>query len=482
MTVLVIDLGSSSVRALLMDEAARPIDGAAAAIKHTLFTDSEGASTADAADLRGKIEACIDAVMLHPAAKAIRAVGAACFVGNILGLDSDGQPVTPVYTYADTRSAADADALTQHLDAVALHQRTGCRPHSSYHPAKLRWLTRAQPNLVQRVHHWTDMATYLYRTWFGREDVPCSVSVASWSGLLNRETVGWDDDILTVLSIPESRFPRVADTNTAQIGLCGAYAARWPALADVPFFLAVGDGAAANIGSGAVGAGQIALTMGTTAALRTVSSEILPTIPTGLWGYRIDTAHHLMGGATSEGGNVFEWARKILILPDAQAVETALENATPDAHGLTILPLLAGERSPGWAADATATIHGMRLSTTPLDIMQAMLEGVAHRLALIADSLGGDGAIFAGGGALYASPAWAQLLCDAFGRRLVLLDEPEVTARGIALLVKRYVDGADWAATPPRVRGELVPRPDATERLRAARARQVALYQTVIGR
>lgn len=476
MTFLVIDIGSSSVRALLMDDSARPITGASAAEKHTFQTDAEGASTADANQLRALIETCIDSVLGHPAAAHIRAAGVACLVGNLLGIGQDGRALTPVYTYADTRSAAEVQTLSTQLDMTALHQRTGCRPHSSYHPAKLAWLKRTQPALYAGMHQWSDIATFLYRAWFGREDVPCSTSVASWSGLLHRATQTWDAELLSFLGLHVTQLPILADTSMAQRGLSAIYAARWPILANVPFYLAIGDGAAANIGSGAVMGGALALTMGTTAALRTVSDAPLPVIPAGLWGYRIDAGHHLIGGATSEGGNVFEWARKTLNLSESAMVEAALSAAIPDQHGLTVLPLLAGERSPGWASDATATIHGMRLSTTPLEIFQALLESVAHRLAFIAEQLSGDGAIYAGGGALYASPVWAQMLCNAFGRPLALLDEPEVTARGVALLVMRCLEGRDWASIPPRVRAHLTPNHDATERLRTARQRQAALY------
>jgi len=475
MTFLVIDIGSSSIRALLMDDSARLIEGASASHKHSLYTDADGASTADADDLRVKVESCIDAVLTHPATAGIRAVGMATFVGNLMGVDSTGAALTLVYSYADTRSAADADSLAQKLDAADLHQRTGCRPHSSYHPAKLRWLAQTQTALYVSVRRWMDVGTFVYEKWFGRE-CPCSTSVAAWSGLLNRESVTWDAEILAVLGLGESRLPVLSDYSAPQRGLSSEYASRWSVLADVPFYLAVGDGAAANVGSGAVGAGQLALTMGTTAALRTVSDVTLPSVPAGLWGYRIDARHHLIGGATSEGGNVFEWARQTLNLPAPDIVESALAAAIPDQHGLTAIPLLAGERSPGWAANATATIHGMRLSTTPLDILQALLEGVAHRLAMIAEQIDGDGLIYAGGGALHASPAWGQMICNALARPIALLDEPEVTARGVALLSRRALDGADWSAIPPRLRGTLTPDSAASDPLRAARVRQAALY------
>ncbi|PJF41131.1 MAG: carbohydrate kinase, partial [Candidatus Thermofonsia Clade 1 bacterium] len=116
----------------------------------------------------------------------------------------------------------------------------------------------------------------------------------------------------------------------------------------IPFFLAVGDGAAANIGSGAAAHGETALTIGTTAAIRTISTESAPDLPFGAWRYRVDGQRHLIGGATSEGGNIFQWVREQFRLPETNALEQALLERAPDAHGLTFLPMLGGERAPNW--------------------------------------------------------------------------------------------------------------------------------------
>src|SRR6185312_3584306 len=108
-----------------------------------------------------------------------------------------------------------------------------------------------------------------------------------------------------------------------------------------------------------------------------------PAPPRGLWRYRVDRRRSLLGGATSEGGNVYAWCREVLRLPDDDAVEAALRARTPDTHGLTVLPFLAGERAPGWRGDRRAAITGLSLDTTALDVVHAALEAVALRLALV---------------------------------------------------------------------------------------------------
>lgn len=477
MSVLVVDLGSSSVRALLFDGQARPLAGHVARRPYSFDVTPDGGSSVAADQVRALAEACIDEVLAGAhGVEPITAVGMATFVGNLLGVDARGAPVTPVYTYADSRAAPDVEALRPHIDADAVHARTGCVHHTAYHPGRLHWLRRTQPERFAQVRRWLDVGAYVYGVWFGG-DVPTSTSVASWSGLLDRERLTWDSEWLRLLEIPPEHLPPLADFDAAQRGLAADYARRWPVLADVPFYLAVGDGAAANIGAGGTNPDRIVLTVGTTAALRIVNDAPLPPVPPGLWSYRVDSRRHLIGGATSEGGSTFDWVRKTFALPDADAVEAALAARPADIHGLTFLPFMAGERCPGWQTGATGTIHGLRMATSPLDILQAALEGVALRLAIIAERLAlPRAAIFAGGGALTRSPAWARLMASAFGRPLYLQDEAETTARGVALLAL----GLDGSAPPPPST-LIVPDPAMVAALRAARERQETLYRQFYG-
>ena len=105
---------------------------------------------------------------------------------------------------------------------------------------------------------------------------------------------------------------------------------------------------------------------------------------------------------------------------------------------MTVLPFLAGERSPGWAGHARATLHGLSQATTPLDILRAGLESVAFRIALVFDLLRrllpGDPEIVASGGALLGSPAWLQIMTDVLNRPVAVSAVQEVSGRGAALL------------------------------------------------
>ncbi|MCY3864781.1 MAG: FGGY-family carbohydrate kinase [Chloroflexi bacterium] len=478
MTLLVIDLGSSSARTLLFDDDARLIDGSICSRRHDFATDSGGLAIADASQLRALVEACMDEVLAHSAAQTIRAVGLATFVGNWLGLDAGGAACTPLFTYADTRSRSQIPSLLAKLsgDADPYHQATGCLLHPAYLPAQYNRLTATDPECEAKIARVTDIGGYLYRCWFGRA-MPTSLSVASWSGLLDsaRQDWHWDYARLLVGDSLAAKLPSVADYDAVQVGLADEYAARWPRLRDCPFFLALGDGAAANIGSGAVDADRIALTIGTTSALRVVKR--VDRAPDGLWRYLVAADMPLVGGATSEGGNVYQWVMEDLLLGD-ETLEKQLADCAPDGHGLTVLPLLAGERAPGWRAEATGAIHGIGRHTRRLDILQAHLEAVALRLSLIYDLINDETAeVMAGGGALQSSLAWARMMADAFNTPIHLLAEAEITARGVALMMRRSLDGSSLDAVQPAIEDVIYPAPDRVRLLRRARERQLDLYR-----
>src|SRR5262249_21952579 len=160
----------------------------------------------------------------------------------------------------------------------AVYQRTGCPLHTAYMPARVRWLERADPDLARRVRAWLPLGSLLYGRWFAQPAVTVSHSVAAWSGMLDRHRMSWDEALAAHLHLPASALPPLADYDQACRGLAPAYAKRWPALRDVPFFLAVGDGAAANVGSGSIGPDRVALTIGTTAAMRVVLPGATPRV------------------------------------------------------------------------------------------------------------------------------------------------------------------------------------------------------------
>lgn len=455
--ILTLDIGTSSTRAILYDERAKPVPGCLAQTPNELTTAGDGTAIFDPEELVQNAASVIDAVLQLAGDRAteIAAVAIDTLVSNVLGADAAGNARTPVYTYADTRNAPDAAALRRELGIsgqAAAHDRTGCLVHTSYLPARFGWLQRTQPQLLAEVDHWLSIGEYFLWKLFDERAV--SYSVAAWTGLLNRRTLAWDEEWLAQLPIEKAHLSPLTDVDRPLSGLRGEWAKRWPALKSVPWLPAIGDGAAANVGSGCgtlpgAGPARIAMTVGTTGAMRTVVDAHRAAdaaVPDGLWLYRIDARRGLLGGATTEGGNLYAWLRQTLQLPEPDAIEAQLQERPPAAHGLTVLPFIAGERAPGWDDDARASLLGFSLHTNSMDIMQASLEGIAYRFAQIYQRIAFNlpstsrTEIIASGGALLSSPAWMQIMADVLDQPVIAMEEQEIATRGLAILALTTLD------------------------------------------
>lgn len=488
--ILALDIGTTSTRALLFDDQGRALPDCIAQVANQLQTTADGGATFDPNHLFENVVAAIDQVlvMAGPRAERIAAVAGDTFVSNVLGVSTAGDPVTPIFTYADTRNAPDTETLRSELDEGELrasHDRTGCLLHTSYLPARFRWLQRTHPDWLQGSVYWLSFGEYLYWKLLGKR--VASFSVAAWTGLLNRHTLSWDAEWLTRLPIEEEQLSPLGDIDEPLQGLLPPWADRWPALKAVPWLPMIGDGAAANIGSGCDNPKRIALTIGTTGAMRVVLPPDIPEVPAGLWLYRVTRDRGLLGGATTEGGNLFAWLRESLQLPPADQLEKELATRKAAGHGLTVLPFVAGERAPGWQGSARASLVAFTLNTRPVDIVQAALEGIAYRFAIIygriKPHLGEEGQqIIASGGGLLSSPAWLQIMADVLNQPIIALGEQELTGRGVALLALEVLETIAQPSERPAQTGQTyLPHPASHAIHQEAVARQVAVYEQLIG-
>jgi gluconokinase len=494
--ILTLDMGTSSARVLLWDVQGNQVEEVHAQRRYSMHTTPDGGVEMPIEELTAYVETCLDQAIAQAGerASAIRAIGISTFWHSFLGLDAAGRPLTPLYSWADTRSAAVCRRLRQTLDADAIYARTGCVLHPSYYPARLVWLRETQPELYARVARWVSPSEYLFRRWFGESACRISVSMASGTGLLDQAQCVWDIETLAALNVPVEALSSIADLSEAAQGLQPEFASRWPALREVPFFPAVGDGACGNVGSGCTTPDRFAINLGTSGAIRALwreGEESAPRIPaqkagiSGLWRYRVDTRRPMLGAAFSDGGNVYLWLRCTLQLPSPEEIEAQIAAMEPGAHGLTTLPFLAGERSLGWNPDARAALLGMNLDTSPIEIVRAEMEAIAMQFASAAERLRAvfpeEKEVIASGGVFGNSPAWAQIFADALGQPLTLAEEPEASSRGAALLAME-AGGLipDVASLPAHLGRVFLPDPTRQARYHELRARQQAYYRLLM--
>jgi len=218
-TVLALDVGSSSVRAQGFDDRAEPVDD----------LRKEEYEGGDPDEIVSLVRKAIDG-----RDEDATAIGSSCFGHSLIALDAAGKPLTPVLGWRDTRSGGAAEWLRRRVDPAAVQARTGAHVHPSFWPAKLVWLAQTEPDVFRGAARFVSFCDYLYEQLLGV--VPsCSLSIASGTGLLDLNEQRWDAALLELLSLDESRLPRIS----------GDPQDTW--------YPAVIDGACSNLGAGCTG-------------------------------------------------------------------------------------------------------------------------------------------------------------------------------------------------------------------------------------
>ena len=480
--VLGLDIGTSGVRAALFDERGYEIEDASVRLPRSALDD---VTTLNAEESLALVATAIDEVLLpaQPQDLRIEIISISCFWHSLLGVDDHARPTTPVFTWANTQATAAAEELRKSFEELSVHSRTGCRFHPSYWPAKLAWLRQEQPKLFETTTRWMSFGEFLILQLCG--ETAASISMASGTGLFNQHRCDWDLALISNLGLDADTLPNLARSHST-FQLSANYIARWPQLSEAKVFPAIGDGAANTIGSGCNTRDTLALMVGSSGALRVLYAGAPPeALPPELWCYRADEKRVVIGGALSDGGNLYAWLRNLLLPSDDNtSIERSLALQEPDAHGLTVLPFWSGERSTGWSLNARGAILGMTSDTQPIEILRAALEAIAYRFALIHQALtpfAPQAAIVASGRALRCSPVWVQILADVLGVPITVSPQAESSTLGAALLALEAAGKIANIETRSAVAGTTF-EPDRSchERYRAGLERQQRIYNQLI--
>lgn len=453
--LLALDLGSSSVRAVVLDESADAVEGALARRKIEPSQDDNGRGELDPADYVSGLIECVDELDSGGWLDGITQVVCASQWHSVLALDSAGEPASAALTWLDTR----AQPRVQPEDQEAFHARTGSYVHSLYWTTKIPYLL---DELGTDRLRFVGLPDYVRRVLLG--DDATSVSVASGTGMLDLSACDWDEEALSLAGVSRDRVPEIT---TAPGRLAPEWRRRWPALAEVDWHPVLGDGAASNLGSSCAAQDSVAITIGTSMAMRVVHGDGVAPPPWNVWRYRVDEKTLVSGIAFSAGGVLHAWAVDLLGLGEHHEPS----GVRPGESGLLVVPLHAGSRPPGTAPPGSGVVAGLSLDTTAEEYLAGTMDGVAleaaRSLAGLEPMFGERLTVVLGGGAAHASEWWCESFAAALARPVHVADDPEVGARGAASLA--------LGITLPKPDRIVSPDADDTERMERALRRYVRL-------
>jgi gluconokinase len=461
--VLALDLGTSSARALVLsaDDAA-PVPGALARHKISPTYATGGSATLDLHEYVEGLLGCLDELQQNGHLEGIAAIVLSSQWHSIVALDNRGDALTPVITWADTRSV-DLD-LGSSFDEHAFHARTGAWLHRLYWTRRIPWLLSSSSPAT-----FAGLPDLVLERLTGERVT--SVSIASGTGTLDLATGLYDDEALEIARVKADRLPPIVPTGWTGT-LSAEYGRRWPGLVGVPVHPPTGDGAASNVGTGGYDETTAAVTVGTSAAVRVVHPiDDAPELPWELWRYRVDDKRAVTGMAFSAAGNVYAWLTSLLRLESSEPVGVPI-----GASRVIAIPFMAGTRPPATVPSGSGVFFGLSFDDDGSDVLAGALQGAAlevdRGLRMLDAVFGRRLDVVLGGGSIDAS-AWLRRCATAtFARPTTVCAEAEVGARGAAAVA---------LGLSPAPGGEhLTPVDAEVERVAALRSRYERLRELAI--
>jgi gluconokinase len=443
--VIGVDLGTSRVKVLAFTLGGREVVSASG--EYPLLTPAPGRVEQDAHAVYDAAMAALGQVLADQTVRSgeVLAVGMSSAMHGLVPVDGDGEPLGPFITWMDGRAADIAERWRADGTGEALYARTGAPMHPMLPVCKLRWLSEHSPDLFRRAAKFVSMKELLVHRWFGEWVI--DYGIASATGLFDLSTKRWNPRALDVARVAPERLSTPASPLTRWTGVRTQVATALKLDRHVPLVLCSSDGALANLGVGALHPTDLAMTFGTSGAVRsTVPAPVLDDRGRTFC-YALDDDRYIVGGSTSSAGASVQWVIDALYseVPREKRFEHALgsvERAGDDRSGPICLPFFGGERAPYWDARLRGAFIGIDLSHTREALVRAAAEGSVFALyavdRVLEERVGHHNRMLMSGG-LMQSSVIRQLVADVFGLECWLTDKPEASGFGAAMMAARAI-------------------------------------------
>ena len=446
--VLGIDVSTTATKAILVDEAGE-VAGVGAAeydyvVPRPLWSEQDPQLWWDGAQvaIRGAL------ANAGVAGTDVAAVGLAGQMHGAVLLDGADRPLRPAILWNDQRTAAECDEIRERVGAARLIELTGNDALTGFTAPKLLWVRHNEPDVWRRTAHIGLPKDFVRHRLTGDH----AVDRADGAGtlLFDLRARDWSAEVLSALDIDPDRLPRSVEGPEVTGAVSPAAASATGLAAGTPVVGGGGDQAANGVGVGAVEAGIVALSLGTSGVVFAATDRPLiePEGRVHAFCHAVPGRWHLMSVMLSAAGSL-RWFRDALAPGEPyEALDAEAEAVSAGSDGLVFLPYLSGERSPHPDPRARGAFVGLTVAHDRRHLGRAVLEGVAFGLRdgldqIVATGIAAPRQVRASGGGI-ASPVWRQILADVLDAEIATVSTTEGAAFGAAMLA---AVGAGWFAS-----------------------------------
>ncbi|MFZ4452859.1 gluconokinase [Salibacterium aidingense] len=449
--VIGLDIGTTSTKSLAYDTEGEI--WAEVEREYPLYSPDPAWKEQDPEEILEAVEKTLASVIntVQNKGAVVAGVGFSAAMHSLLALDGEGKILTNAVTWADQRSVKEAEELKE-SGGHDIYLRTGTPIHPMSPLTKLMWFQKYQPDVCEKAAKWISIKEYIIYQLFDRFIV--DHSIASATGLFELQTKQWDEGALRTAGIREDQLSELVPTTYILRGLQESAAARLNLPKETPFIAGASDGVLANIGAGAIEPGQVACSIGTSGAIRTVVNE--PAVdPKGrIFCYELMENQWVIGGPINNGGIAFRWIKDQLFPEQKDEADgkgnsryeeltARAETIKPGADGLLFLPYLIGERAPFWDSDTKGVFFGLTLSHGRDHMVRSVLEGVMYQMYSVVIALieaGVKPTEYRAGGGFARSELWRQMMADIFEEEIVIPESHQGSCFGAAWLAMKSLN------------------------------------------
>lgn len=438
-----IDVGTSGVKTIIVDEHDRELASASAPLE--IQRPQPLWSEQNPEDWWNATAATLDELAAaHPDTMA--RVAALGLSGQMLGvtlLDNADRAIRPALLWNDGRAAAECAELERSIPHFA--DRVGCRAMPGFSAPKLLWLARHEPDAIAGTRRILLTKDYVRLQLSG--EAVSDLADASATLLMDTPAGTWSAEIAAACGISTGLLPRLVASNAVSATLRPTLARRWKLTPGLPIAGGAGDNMCGAIGAGVVRSGDAFISLGTSGVYFVADDRFVPAEGKGMHTHR-----HAVPGLFARHGVVLSaaaaltWIAGLTGTTSVERFVAEIEAADLRPDSIPVFsPYLSGERTPHDDPSITATLSNLRADTTALHLGRAVLEGVAFALADCQDALVEAGAPIAhvaliGGGA--RSRLWGEIIATVLGRPLLLPPSAALgPALGAARLARQSVGG-----------------------------------------
>ncbi len=434
MLYLGVDLGTSSVKVLLVDETGAVRKTASRT--YPLEFPQPGWSQQNPADWWNAVVQCVPELLEGEDKSQVAGLSVGGQMHGLVVLDENDQVIRPAILWNDGRTGRETEELNADFGKEKLLSLVGNIAFAGFTAPKLLWMRRNEPELFQKIKKIMLPKDYLVYRLTGVHS--CDYSDASGMLLLDVANRRWSPELLSYCSVTEEQMPKLFESYESVGTVLPEIAAQLGLPEGVVVAAGAGDNAAAAVGTGTVGNGCCNVSLGTSGTVF-ISSDDFRLPPEGnLHAFaHADGAYHLMGCILSAASAYGWWTKEILKATSDNDEQNPITDEDLGRNPVFFLPYLMGERSPHNDPAARGAFLGMSMDTTRYQMTQAILEGVAFAIrdsVEIARSLGIEitESGLCGGGA--KSPLWRKIMANVLNMEMQVPVQEEGAGYGGAIL------------------------------------------------